>query len=169
MADSGPPVAAAVSTVVAGRRLGLAADSTPGTGAADQAKAQSKKVDPAINAQFQKANVKDFVKRFESNDREVFARRHEIVKALELKPGMAVADIGAGTGPVHPAVRRARWARRGRSTRSTSPRTSSITSPSQAKASGQTQVATIRGTQDSTNLPAGFGGPGVPLRCLPPP
>ena len=53
---------------------------------------------PQINAQFQKADVKAFIKRFESNDREVFVRRHEIVRALGLKPGMAVADVGAGTG-----------------------------------------------------------------------
>jgi predicted methyltransferase len=57
-----------------------------------------KKVDPAINAQFRNANVKEFIKRFESPDREVFVKRREITAALELKPGMAIGDIGAGTG-----------------------------------------------------------------------
>ena len=63
-----------------------------------QTKAHSKKVDPQINAQFQTGSVQDFIKRFESNDREVFVKRREIAVVLDLKPGMAVADIGAGTG-----------------------------------------------------------------------
>src|SRR5262249_49926881 len=39
-----------------------------------------------------------FIKRFESAEREVYIKRNEIVASLGLKPGMAVADIGAGTG-----------------------------------------------------------------------
>jgi len=57
------------------------------------------KVDPKINDQFQdEANVKRFIKSFEGHDREVAAKRDEIVAALRLKPGMAVADVGAGSG-----------------------------------------------------------------------
>ncbi len=55
-------------------------------------------VDHQINAQFEHANVADFIKRFESSDREVYTRRHEIARALALSRGMAVADVGAGTG-----------------------------------------------------------------------
>ncbi|MGO9601515.1 MAG: class I SAM-dependent methyltransferase [Isosphaeraceae bacterium] len=55
-------------------------------------------VDHQINAQFEHAKVADFIKRFESSDREVYARRHEIARALSLSRGMAVADVGAGTG-----------------------------------------------------------------------
>ena len=36
--------------------------------------------------------------RFESEGREAFDRRHSVIAALGLRPGMAVADIGAGSG-----------------------------------------------------------------------
>lgn len=61
-------------------------------------KAPAKADDSNINAQFADPDVKAFVKRFESESREVSSRRNEIVKALGLKPGMTVADFGAGTG-----------------------------------------------------------------------
>ncbi len=42
--------------------------------------------------------VEDFIKRFEIESREVFACRNQILAAVQLKTGMAVADVGAGTG-----------------------------------------------------------------------
>ncbi len=42
--------------------------------------------------------VEDFIKRFEIESREVFACRQQILAAVGLKPGMAVADVGSGTG-----------------------------------------------------------------------
>ncbi len=63
-----------------------------------QSPSMESKIDPKINDSFKKPDVKQFVKRFESEDRENYAMRHEIVAALNLVPGMAVADIGAGTG-----------------------------------------------------------------------
>jgi ubiquinone/menaquinone biosynthesis C-methylase UbiE len=53
---------------------------------------------PDFNKQFVDPNVPDFVKRFESDSREVYAKRKAIVAAIKLKPGMYVADVGAGTG-----------------------------------------------------------------------
>ena len=64
----------------------------------DGKKAES--VKPGINSKFldPKLNIRDWIGRFEVESREVYHCREEIVKALELKPEMAVADIGAGTG-----------------------------------------------------------------------
>ena len=56
------------------------------------------KTDPKINEPFKNPDLKGFIKKFESDEREVYAKRKDIVAALELKPGMAVADVGAGTG-----------------------------------------------------------------------
>jgi predicted methyltransferase len=60
--------------------------------------AQEKRVRPGINKPFDNPDVKEYVGKFEVESREVYARRQEIVRACGLKPGMAVADVGAGTG-----------------------------------------------------------------------
>ena len=43
-------------------------------------------------------DIQQFVKRFESEARDIYAKRREITRAVGLRPGDAVADIGAGTG-----------------------------------------------------------------------
>jgi ubiquinone/menaquinone biosynthesis C-methylase UbiE len=54
---------------------------------------------PNINAPFlHNTDVERWKKGFESDDREVYRKRMEILEATALKPGMAVADVGAGTG-----------------------------------------------------------------------
>lgn len=60
--------------------------------------AQEKSVNPGINDTYQDPNAGAFVKRFETESREVFANRDRIVAAAKVKPGMVVADVGAGTG-----------------------------------------------------------------------
>jgi ubiquinone/menaquinone biosynthesis C-methylase UbiE len=60
--------------------------------------AQEKSVCPGINQDYENPNVKKYVGKFEVESREVYAQRKEIVAACNLKPGMSVADIGAGTG-----------------------------------------------------------------------
>jgi FkbM family methyltransferase len=60
--------------------------------------AQQKSVNPGINDPFKNPDVKSYVDKFETESREIYAQRKEIVAACKLKPGMAVADIGAGTG-----------------------------------------------------------------------
>ena len=60
--------------------------------------AQEKSVRPGINKPFENPDVKEYVGKFETESREVYAKRQEIVRACGLKPGLAVADVGAGTG-----------------------------------------------------------------------
>jgi len=110
------------------------------------------KTDPKINEPFKKPDVKAYIKKFESDDRETYAKRHEIVASLGLTPGMTVADVGAGTGLF---------------TRSFAEKVGSTGKvyavdiaprflehiAAEAKKRGQTNVVTVLGTQDTTNLP----------------
>jgi predicted methyltransferase len=66
-------------------------------------------VKPGINAEFLKPslNLTQWVDRFEVESREIFTDREKIVRAARLRPGMAVADIGAGTGLFTPLFSRA--------------------------------------------------------------
>lgn len=60
--------------------------------------AQAVSIQPGVNESYEAPNVKTYVERFEKEGREVYDKRDQIVADLELTPGMAVADIGAGTG-----------------------------------------------------------------------
>ena len=54
--------------------------------------------DPALNAPFRDPDPARWRASFETEGREVYDRRHEIVAAAGASPGMVVADVGAGTG-----------------------------------------------------------------------
>lgn len=109
---------------------------------------------PGINDPFKNPDVAEFVKRFESNDREVYARRQQIADAVGARPGMAVADVGAGTGVFTRLLAQA-----------VGPRGKvyavDISGPflkhvaDESKRLGQEQVQTVQGKSDTTNLPAG--------------
>lgn len=60
--------------------------------------AQVQSVAPGINRHYENADFSRWQRSFESPGREVFDRRLEILSATGVRPGMAVADIGAGTG-----------------------------------------------------------------------
>jgi predicted methyltransferase len=60
--------------------------------------AQEKSVRPGINKPFENPDVKDYLQKFEGESREIAVHSKEIVAACKLKPGMMVADVGAGTG-----------------------------------------------------------------------
>lgn len=53
-----------------------------------------------INASFlsEEANVESFAKRWELESREVYAARNEVLAAVDIQEGDAVADLGCGTG-----------------------------------------------------------------------
>ncbi|MGE0385184.1 MAG: class I SAM-dependent methyltransferase [Gammaproteobacteria bacterium] len=57
-------------------------------------------VAPAINEPFKSASLDPgtWAERFTGESREVYTARMEILKALALKPGEHIADVGAGTG-----------------------------------------------------------------------
>ena len=59
---------------------------------------QEQSVKPGINAPFENPDVKEFVGKFETESREIYAERKEILEKCRLKEGMAGADVGAGTG-----------------------------------------------------------------------
>lgn len=67
---------------------------------------EERSVKPGINDNFKdpKLQPATWVERWEVESREVYANRNSILEALNIKPGMAVADIGAGTGLFVPAL-----------------------------------------------------------------
>ncbi len=62
--------------------------------------AQQESIKPGINERFldPELDVSQWVERFEIESREVYAAREQVLKAMGVKPGQTVADIGAGTG-----------------------------------------------------------------------
>jgi len=60
--------------------------------------AQEQSVRPGINQYYENPNWQQWVNTFERRGREVYDKRHAIVDASGIRPGMVVADIGAGTG-----------------------------------------------------------------------
>jgi ubiquinone/menaquinone biosynthesis C-methylase UbiE len=59
---------------------------------------QETSVRPDANTQYLRDDLAEWQRRFEHAGREIFDKRHDIVKAAGITPGMAVADVGAGTG-----------------------------------------------------------------------
>jgi ubiquinone/menaquinone biosynthesis C-methylase UbiE len=97
--------------------------------------------------------VTEWVQRFEGESREVFAHRHKIAAALDLKPGQSVADVGAGTGLYVPFLAE-RVGRTGKvyAVDISPPFIEHITK--KAKETGLSQVTAVLGTERSIELPA---------------
>jgi ubiquinone/menaquinone biosynthesis C-methylase UbiE len=62
------------------------------------AQAQDKSLSPGINSYYRSPDFARWQAMFETAGREVFDKRREILAALDIRPGMTVADVGAGTG-----------------------------------------------------------------------
>lgn len=62
--------------------------------------AQEQSVKPGINDKFidPKMKVDEWTQKFETESREIYSQRDKILAGAGLKPGMTMADIGAGTG-----------------------------------------------------------------------
>lgn len=134
--------------------LGLAMLGAPATA---RAQAPTKeKADSEINKQFERpgVDVEGFVRRFESDDREVYAKRNEIAKAIDLKPGMAVADVGAGTGPFTRLFAE-KVGDEGRVYAVDVSRDFLKHIAEESRKLGQKQVETVLGSQNGTNLKPG--------------
>lgn len=108
--------------------------------------------DPKINERFYNPGP-EWQERFEGESREIYARRNEIVAASGAKPGMTVADVGAGSGfmamlfakHVGPA---------GRVIAADVSKPFTIAIALRAKQEGITNLTTALGTQTDTGLPA---------------
>lgn len=63
-------------------------------------------VRPGINDNFldPELDASNWTRRFEGESREVYANRDKIAAAMNIEPGMNVADIGAGTGMMLPTL-----------------------------------------------------------------
>ncbi|MGC6466326.1 MAG: class I SAM-dependent methyltransferase [Akkermansiaceae bacterium] len=86
------------TTILAPLLLTIAASFLIGQETAAPAREQS--VKPGINKSYLDPDLKvdDWLKRFEVESREVFHAKEKVLEACEVKEGMVIADIGAGTG-----------------------------------------------------------------------
>lgn len=117
--------------------------------------AEPQSVRPGINDTYLNPDINPEAqnKGFTSENRETFANRMEVAAAVGLKPGMDIADVGAGTGIYEPVFSKAVGA-------SGKVYAVDISKPLLAfieksmKNAGITNVATVLGGDKAINLPA---------------
>lgn len=87
--------------VATGPKIPVATDSPPPSSPPppDPRATETTSAFPGINAPYRaRGAARTWSRRFERDGREVHDHQAEIIAALGLRPGMAVADVGAGTG-----------------------------------------------------------------------
>lgn len=62
------------------------------------APAQEKSVKPGINDRWRSPDIQPLVESLETESREIYHEREALARLVDAKPGMAVADIGSGSG-----------------------------------------------------------------------
>jgi ubiquinone/menaquinone biosynthesis C-methylase UbiE len=112
-------------------------------------------VKPGVNAEYLKPglNVPQWVERFEKEGREIFEQRERIAAAAGLRPGQAMADIGAGTGLFTPYFSKA-VGPKGAVYAVDIARDFLAHIDSRAREAGWANVRTVLGTERSVELPA---------------
>ena len=115
--------------------------------------AQEKSVQPGINKTFEdpEINVAQWTERFEKEGREIYDHREQIVAACELRPGLEVADVGAGSG-LFTRLFAARSLRKARFLRSTLPEKFLQAIQKSSAAAGLKNVQTVLGSADDVKL-----------------
>ena len=116
--------------------------------------AHAQGADPRINEQFVAPDVATWTQRFEGESREIWNFRGEIVAAAGLKPGMVVADVGAGTGMFAVLLARA-VAPGGRVIANDISKPFAEAIAKRAQAEGLSNVSTVVGTDADTGLAPG--------------
>jgi ubiquinone/menaquinone biosynthesis C-methylase UbiE len=109
---------------------------------------------PEINAPFRNPDYDEWQSRFETEQREVYVRRHAIVAAVAPRPGMAIADVGAGTG-LFTRLFAAQVGVSGRVYAIDIAREFVEGTVRRAKEEGHGNVVGVESDQDSVRLPAG--------------
>ncbi len=115
-----------------------------------------KGADKSLNKSFEDPDLKvdDFVQRFENEDRDIYRNRRAILERVDLKQGDSVADIGAGTG-LFTRLFAEKVGGQG------TVYAVDIAKPfldriaADAEVNGTSQIKTVLGGQDSTNLTPG--------------
>ena len=117
--------------------------------------AQEQSVRPNVNQTYKNPDLdtETLHENFSSENRETYANRFEVVRAIGLKPGMEIADIGAGTGIYEPRFSEEVGAEgKVYAVDIAKPLLEFI--EKNMKEQGITNVTTVLGDDRSTNLPA---------------
>ena len=101
------------------------------------------------------ADIGQFVERFENEARDIYVKRQDIARAVGLRPGDAVADIGAGTGLFTQLFAEQVGPKGTVYAVDIGPAFLKYITGQAKKLGHQHVVKTVLNTQDSTELPAG--------------